>query len=103
MLSRSKTRNGGDPQRGLVATGLIPEGGINFMVELPNRGKRSVGLDISTEAGQELLYRLVETADVFLTSHLPEVRQRLGIDLREKYRDSGALHACHYSLRHILY
>ena len=31
----------GDPQRGLVTSGLVPEGGFNFMWEQPNRGKRS--------------------------------------------------------------
>jgi crotonobetainyl-CoA:carnitine CoA-transferase CaiB-like acyl-CoA transferase len=72
----------GDPQRGLVSSGLVPGGdGVNFMFEIPNRGKRSVGLDISTDAGRELLYQLVATADVFVTNHLPEVRERLGIDL----------------------
>ncbi|HEY8217284.1 MAG TPA: CoA transferase [Acidimicrobiia bacterium] len=72
----------GDPQRGLVSSGLVPGGdGVNFMFEVPNRGKRSVGLDISTDDGRELLYRLVETADVFVTSYLPDVRARLGIDI----------------------
>src|SRR5258707_11359095 len=71
----------GDPQRGLISSGIIPKGGINFMYELPNRGKRSVGLDISTDDGRELLYRLVETADVFVTNYLPDVRQRLRIDV----------------------
>ncbi len=73
---------GGDPQRGLVSSGLIPgAGGVNFMFEIPNRGKRSVALDLSTDDGRELLYRLVETADVFVTNYLPDVRARLGIDV----------------------
>jgi crotonobetainyl-CoA:carnitine CoA-transferase CaiB-like acyl-CoA transferase len=71
----------GDPQRGLVATALIPKGGVNFMYEIPNRGKRSVGLNIANRTGRELLYRLVETADVFVTNYLPDVRERLGIEL----------------------
>ena len=35
----------GDPQRGLVSSGLVPSGpgGVNHMIELPNRGKRSGG------------------------------------------------------------
>ena len=33
------------------------------------------------DGGRELLYRLVETADVFVTNHLPDVRERLGIDV----------------------
>jgi crotonobetainyl-CoA:carnitine CoA-transferase CaiB-like acyl-CoA transferase len=50
-------------------------------MEQPNRGKRSIGLDISTDAGRELLHKLAETSDVFLTSFLPSVRQRLQIDV----------------------
>lgn len=72
----------GDPQRGLVSSGLVPGGGgVNFMFEIPNRGKRSVGLDISTEDGRDILYRLVEGADVFVTNYLPDVRARLRIDV----------------------
>jgi crotonobetainyl-CoA:carnitine CoA-transferase CaiB-like acyl-CoA transferase len=72
----------GDPQRGLVSSGLVPGGGdVNFMIEIPNRGKRSVALDISTDDGRELLYKLVETADVFVTNHVPDVRRRLGIEV----------------------
>ena len=49
----------GDPQRGLVSSGLVPgRGGVNFMFEIPNRGKRSVGLDISTNGGRELLHKV---------------------------------------------
>jgi len=50
-------------------------------VELGNRGKRSVGLNISSPPGRDLLYRLAATSDVFLTSFLGEARQRLGIDV----------------------
>jgi crotonobetainyl-CoA:carnitine CoA-transferase CaiB-like acyl-CoA transferase len=50
-------------------------------VELFNRGKRSVGIDLKTESGRELLMVLVERADVFLTSLLPSARRRLGIDV----------------------
>jgi len=76
---------GGDPLRGLVTSGLVAgaTGGINFMWEQGSRGKRSVGLDIAAPGGRELLYRMVEGADVFLTSFLPAARRRLGIDLAE--------------------
>ena len=77
----------GDPQRGLVTSGLVPPtGGVNFMVEQPNRGKRSVGLDLGRPAGRDLLYRLVETADVFLTNFLPAARRRLAIDVDDVRR-----------------
>jgi crotonobetainyl-CoA:carnitine CoA-transferase CaiB-like acyl-CoA transferase len=74
--------DGGDPQRGLVTSGLMPgAAGVNFMFEVPNRGKRSVALDLRNDDGRELLYRLVEQADVFVTNYLPDVRDRLGIDI----------------------
>jgi crotonobetainyl-CoA:carnitine CoA-transferase CaiB-like acyl-CoA transferase len=72
----------GDPQRGLVSSGLLPGGdGVNFMLEQPNRSKRSVVIDLSRPAGHEALMRLVETADVFVTSYLPAVRRKLRIDV----------------------
>ena len=72
----------GDPQRGLMTSGLVPNtGGVNFMVEQPNRGKRSVGIDLNKPEGLEVLHRLVKTADVFLTNFLPAARRRLKIDL----------------------
>ncbi|MBX3314120.1 MAG: CoA transferase [Actinobacteria bacterium] len=75
----------GDPQRGLVTSGLLPGGkdAVNFMMEQPNRGKRSVGIDLSTPAGREVLFDLVRTADVFLTNYLPHVRAKLGIDVED--------------------
>src|SRR5437899_8628473 len=59
----------GDPQRGLISSGLIPggPGAVNYIIEQPNRGKRSVGLDMATDGGRELLYEIVKTSDVFLT------------------------------------
>ncbi len=71
----------GDPQRGLVTSGLVPLGGVAHMVELPNRGKRSIGLDMKSAEGHDLLLRLAETADVFLTNFLPNQRKKLRIDV----------------------
>ena len=75
----------GDPQRGLVTSGLLPGGkdAVNFMMEQPNRGKRSVGIDLSTPDGRAVLLDLVRTADVFLTNYLPQVRAKLGIDVED--------------------
>lgn len=73
---------GGDPQRGLVTSGLLPggKGAVNFMIEQPNHGKRSIGLDLNAEEGREALLKLVESADVFLTNYLPHLRKRFRID-----------------------
>jgi crotonobetainyl-CoA:carnitine CoA-transferase CaiB-like acyl-CoA transferase len=74
----------GDPQRGLISSGIVTAaGGVNHFIEQPNRGKRSMGLDTSTPEGLELLMKLLETADVFVTNLLPDSRQRMGIDVEQ--------------------
>jgi crotonobetainyl-CoA:carnitine CoA-transferase CaiB-like acyl-CoA transferase len=74
----------GDPQRGLITMGIVPgtkgASGFNFLMEQPNRGKRSVGINLANPDGLETLYKLVETADVFLTNLLPASCERLGVD-----------------------
>jgi crotonobetainyl-CoA:carnitine CoA-transferase CaiB-like acyl-CoA transferase len=78
---------GGDPQRGLVTSGLIPNtGGVNFMVEQSNRGKKSIAIDLAKPEGLELLHRLIAEADVFLTNFLPAARRRLRIDVADVQR-----------------
>lgn len=76
-------RVGGDPQRGLVTMGIVDEGGgsVNYMIEIPNRGKKSIGVDLSTPGGQEVVHELAKSCDVFLTSYLPERRRKLEIDV----------------------
>ncbi|WP_082943898.1 CoA transferase [Mycobacterium sp. 1274761.0] len=76
-------RAGGDPQRGLVTMGIVDEGGgsVNYMIEIPNRGKKSIGVDLLTPGGQEVVRELAKSCDVFLTSYLPERRKKLGIDV----------------------
>ncbi|CAN5450175.1 CoA transferase [soil metagenome] len=72
----------GDPQRGLRQTGpLRVEGDPNPNIEHANRGKRSIGLDMSVPEGREVLLELAGKADVFLTSFLPGHRTKFGIDV----------------------
>ncbi|MGE0881064.1 MAG: CaiB/BaiF CoA transferase family protein [Acidimicrobiia bacterium] len=69
----------GDPYRGLSTQGIgAAVGNVNLNWEQNNRGKRSIGLDIRTEKGRELMYKLVAGADVFLTNFRPEALERLG-------------------------
>ena len=74
----------GDAQRGLATAGFsMSIGGVDFMMQQSNRGKRSVGLDIGVPEGREVLLRLAREADVFLTNFLPGARARLRIDVDE--------------------
>lgn len=74
----------GDPQRGLRQTGpLRVEGDPNPNIEHANRGKRSIGLDVSVPEGREVLLELAKRADVFLTSFLPGHRKKFGMDVED--------------------
>jgi crotonobetainyl-CoA:carnitine CoA-transferase CaiB-like acyl-CoA transferase len=74
----------GDPARGLVTGGVSPRlGAVNIMMEQINRGKRSVGLDIAVPEGREILCQLAASSDVFMTSFLPDTRQRLGLSVEQ--------------------
>ncbi|MEZ5737247.1 MAG: CaiB/BaiF CoA-transferase family protein [Novosphingobium sp.] len=72
----------GDAQRGARSIGgMTFDPVVNPMIQHPNRGKRSIGIDISRSEGQELVYELAKDADVFLTNYLPAARQKLKIDV----------------------
>ena len=70
----------GDPQRALLNSINADTSLPNPFLQVPNRGKRSITLDLTSPAGIATLRKLVSTADVFLTSYLPKVRTKLGID-----------------------
>jgi formyl-CoA transferase len=72
----------GDPQRGLSNLLAMSRGpAANPFIEIPNRGKRSMTIDLSKDSGRSLLLEIAGTCDVFLTSYLPRTREKLGIDL----------------------
>jgi crotonobetainyl-CoA:carnitine CoA-transferase CaiB-like acyl-CoA transferase len=61
-------------------------GGLASMFVNVNRSKRSITIDLKSDAGRELLKRLVVTADVVVQNFRPGVVERLGIgydDLRD--------------------
>ncbi len=73
----------GDAMRALARTGVIDlgAGGVHVLLEHSNRGKQSIALDLTSEDGREIVYRLAEVSDVFLTNKLPRVRRDLAIDV----------------------
>ncbi|MCA2241361.1 MULTISPECIES: CaiB/BaiF CoA transferase family protein [Mycobacterium] len=54
--------------------------GLNPPFEMDNRSKRSVVLDLGTDAGRATAFELLAGADVFLTNVRPGALQRLGLD-----------------------
>lgn len=75
------------PVRGDTQRGFLNMGGIQVdpdrhpLMEHPNRGKRSVGIDISTPGGQKVIYELAKSSDVFLTNYMPAQRQKNKFDV----------------------
>ena len=74
----------GDAMRWLASTGVadIPTD-VHILLEHSNRGKKSLGLDLTSDEGLEILYKLAATSDIFLTNKLPSVRKKLKIGVEE--------------------
>jgi crotonobetainyl-CoA:carnitine CoA-transferase CaiB-like acyl-CoA transferase len=74
---------GGDQVRGIGDTN---DTGVGPVFVNANRGKRSVAVDLKTDAGREVLHALVREADLLIHNVRPPAAARLGItweDLRE--------------------
>lgn len=63
---------GGGPDADLAAAGMSP----GFLTQ--NAGKRSIALDLKSEAGCEVAFELIDGADVFLENFRPGTAERLG-------------------------
>lgn len=60
---------GGDLYRSLADLPGFAKADVNWGWVLTSRNKKSVGLDLRTPRGREVLIRLVRTADVFVTNY----------------------------------
>lgn len=68
----------GDQTRRSMAYTMKGDDSPGFMAL--NRNKRSIAIDLKTEAGRNVLERLVATADALIENGRPGVSARLGID-----------------------
>jgi crotonobetainyl-CoA:carnitine CoA-transferase CaiB-like acyl-CoA transferase len=74
----------GDAMRGLASSGTVDlGGGVHVLLEHSNRGKQSLGLDLTSDEGLDILYKLAATCDVFLTNKMPSVRTKLKVGIDE--------------------
>src|SRR5438067_3492197 len=65
---------------GVRRMGWFPrEGGDSYTWKLLGRGKRAIVLDLKTESGKEVLFRLAESADVLIEDFRPGTLERLGL------------------------
>jgi crotonobetainyl-CoA:carnitine CoA-transferase CaiB-like acyl-CoA transferase len=84
----------GDWQRSLVSFNRGPlllhfnKGDIELHFEFLNRSKRSVALNLRKENGREVLFKLLEDADIFASNYSMDVLTKFGLDyasLKEKF------------------
>jgi len=64
----------------------MPEGTIGPQYVAVNRGKRSVCLDVGTEAGLQAVYLLLASADVFLTNYREPALLKMGLAYEELHQ-----------------
>ena len=72
-----------DPGAGGDVGRTVPPGaadGSSLYFEAFNRGKRSIALDLTTEAGREVFSRLVSTADAVFNNLRGDLPDRLGLN-----------------------
>jgi len=69
---------GGDQGRGVRSIKALPVGDWNQYFLVINRNKKSIALDLKKPAGRDIMYRLVEKSDVFLSN--------MGIELLESWQ-----------------
>jgi crotonobetainyl-CoA:carnitine CoA-transferase CaiB-like acyl-CoA transferase len=73
----------GDPYRSLKIGDGREMGITNLAMEQNNRMKKSFALDLKSEEGREALLKLIETADVFLTSLRPKAIRALKLEVKD--------------------
>lgn len=81
---------GGDGYRWMSALPNLPKCEHNYAWALASRNKRGLAVDLKATAGQRVLKRLVEAADVLITNYPIAVRTKLGLD----YATLAAINPC---------
>jgi crotonobetainyl-CoA:carnitine CoA-transferase CaiB-like acyl-CoA transferase len=66
----------GEPNREIG----LERDGVSVFFANTHRAKRSIGLNLKTDAGREALLRLAESCDVMVEAFRPGVVKRLGVD-----------------------
>jgi len=73
---------GGDPSRVMFQPKerQIPPGNHSILYEFSNRNKKGITLNLSSEKGRDIAYRLIREADGFFSNYFPRVLKKLSLD-----------------------
>ncbi|MEM7219829.1 MAG: CoA transferase [Pseudomonadota bacterium] len=86
----------GDPMRNMSRPPKFAEPNealqdYDFQFDVDNRGKRSIGVALDTDAGIEIVHRLVEQADVFVCNLLARRQQKFRLDAESLFKRNPRL------------
>ena len=72
----------GDPMRNMGRPAKVSDEkkGFDYQFDVSNRGKRSIAVDLESDAGIEVVRALVATADIFMCNLLQHRQERFGLD-----------------------
>ena len=80
---------GGDAVRfNGVSEGRLGDPYENTTFDLENAHKKSIVINLKAEEGREILYKMLEDTDIFLTNWRPQALRKLGLeyeDLKERF------------------
>ncbi len=72
----------GDPMRDMGRPAKVSEDKkkFDYQFDVSNRGKRSIAIDLESEAGMEVVFLLIAHADVFMCNLLRHRQDKFGLD-----------------------
>ena len=89
---------GGEQGRTTGRLAGIPQGdGENVMYAITNSGKEMVSLNLKTEEGKEILFRLLSEADVFMSNVRWGAIERMGLDYETLHKEFPRLIYFHFT------
>jgi len=82
----------GDALRGMRSIEGVPQSNhIMPIFEVLNRGKKGLAVDLRVTQGREIVYRLVERSDVFVSNFQPRILNKLGMSYETLIRRNPKL------------
>ena len=70
----------GEMYRGLVRSQAVDTPPVNWRIQLLNRNKRGLALDLKQKAGKDILYKLTQRSDVFMSNYELSALKKLKMD-----------------------
>ena len=72
----------GDPMRNMGRPAKVSDDkkGFDYQFDVSNRGKKSIAVDLESDAGIEVIRALVAKADIFMCNLLQHRQERFGLD-----------------------